>query len=300
MGQQYSAPHFKTHARNIEFRCQTLTNKRNQEIRQWEKKICALLKKNLDESARLECLQMLRFERYLVCYKMFTLAGRTLVDSVGLITKAQVCPYELMDACCCIIFAADRFSEVSELKGVTEQLYAKFGEEWVAKVRKTKEGVNPSLLRAMTDPNPIKEDIILFLRKLGKRYNVEWEPKEGFEDETLGCIKSFLPERTDDGVTDIYILMDGEEEPAQEEPAPDGGEVVEEQPPAYEEPKIEEEAMPEPPKKTEEKRGQYYYIDPNPPQRYDPPAPVPQPTPEPTPQPLSKSHPPTTHLIHLS
>lgn len=286
MGQQYSAPHFKTHARNIEHRCQLLTNKRNNEIRQWKKKIASLLSKGLDESARLETLQMLRYERNIVCYKLFTLAGRVLADSVGIVTKAQVCPLELMDSCCCIIFATDRFSEVSELKGVTEQLFAKFGEDWVQKVRLNKDkNVNPQLLRAMTDPNPIRDDMVVFLTQLGKEYNVDWTPREGFEAETLGCMKTFLPHRTDDGVTDIYIKLDEDDE--EEE----GGEEEvqeEEQPQIEEPPEYEPEPEPTPQPKQEETRGMYYYVDPNPPARYEPvaPAPTPEPTPAPTPAPV--------------
>jgi hypothetical protein len=281
-----------------------LKNKRTNECRQLRKKVANMLSKGLDESARLECLQMLRYERYMVCYRIFTLAGRLLHDSVGLITKSQVCPYELNDSCCTIIFAADRFAEVSELKAVTEQLYAKFGEHWVANARANRDKtINPQLLRAMTDPNPVKEDMIKFLGQLAKEYDVTWIPKEGFEPETLGCMKAFPLERMDDGTTDIYIKLDGDDgDDDNDEDNQGGGEEEEVEPPEYEGEPVTPIQPPEPtPQPTPapiapEKRGQYYYIDPNPPARYDPPPQPVQPVQQPpTPQPVQQ--PPTPQPV---
>lgn len=238
-------------------------------------------------------LQLIRYEKFLVAYKLFVLAGRLISDSVGVVTASQLCPAELLDSASTIIFGSDRFSDIPELKSCSEQFFLKWGENFVSAFRVNKDGrVNPQLVKCCVQPNPVKEDTIKFLKYIGKQHNVSWEPKEDYGPESLGCMKAFPLGYMEDGSTDITIpeddpepISDHEEEEEIETP-PDAGESM--PPPSYEEP------PPQEPPKSNESRGQYYYIEPKEEKPQIPhnahlyqqqPAPTPQPAPEPKPEP---------------
>lgn len=134
----------------------------------------------------------MRAERMLIAYRLLALAGKHISDCTTSIANSSTCPSDVIDAVSCVIYAAPKLSEITELGQVTQQFGAKYGEQFIHTYRTNKNGtVNESLIRCFSEPDLDYDDTVEYLQRIARDYEVEWVPLTGKDPEVLGTMKPF-------------------------------------------------------------------------------------------------------------
>jgi len=132
----------------------------------------------LDRKARIATESICREDFLIEAYDILELLCELLLERIRLIDAEKECPFDLREAVCTLIYAADR-TEVKELSGVKDQLVKKFGKAFGEKASQNKNNcVNERVIHKLSAQPPNAFLVYNYMKELAEEHGIDWVPDE--------------------------------------------------------------------------------------------------------------------------
>lgn len=129
-----------------------------------------------EDKARLRTEALIRDDNTLVACDILRLECLLLLERVSLMNHCKECPPDLQSSVSDLIFAAPRL-DIPELISVRKQFRAKYGKDFKSKAMNNEGGIlNQKIVQNLSLQPATKETINLYMQKICKQYEVDWEP----------------------------------------------------------------------------------------------------------------------------
>ncbi|DAZ92558.1 TPA: hypothetical protein N0F65_012788 [Lagenidium giganteum] len=159
-------------------RIQIVKNKKANATTAARREVAKLLGEGKEEKARIRVEGIIRDDFTLEGYEVIELLCELIAERVHLVKNERECPYDMREAVCTLIWAANR-TEIPELAEVKKQLTKKYGQDFAAAAMRNLDGcVNERVIQKLSVQPPSAYLVVNYMKEIAKQFNVEWEPDE--------------------------------------------------------------------------------------------------------------------------
>jgi|MDTB01.2.fsa_nt_gb hypothetical protein len=154
------------------------TNKKTQLMKIQKRNIAQLLTDGKEEKARIKTEAIIREDFVIEAYEVLSLLCDLLYERMPLIQSLKLCPPDLRESVCTLIYAAAR-TEIPELMEARKMFTIKYGKEFAESALMNENNVvNNRVVHKLgiTPPNTFL--ILQYMKVIAKAHDVEWDPKE--------------------------------------------------------------------------------------------------------------------------
>lgn len=165
-------------------RIEIVKAKRTNGIKQSKKQVAQLLAMDppKEEKARIRAEHVVREDFGIEAYDILELLCELVLERLNLIASEKECPFDMREAVCTLIYAANR-TEVPELIKVKAQFGKKYGSEFVDAAKRNKDKcVNARIIQKLSAQPPNSWIVLNYMKEIAKEFNVAWEPSKETED----------------------------------------------------------------------------------------------------------------------
>lgn len=166
----------KPHLKMAVHRIKLVKNKKSMSITSSKKEVATFLAQGKEEKCRILVEGIVQEDFVLEAYEILELLCDLIHERAELIKSEKDCPYDMREAVCTLIWAAER-TEIQELREVKSQLVKKYGSGFAKCAMANKDGcVNERVIHKLSVHPPNAVIIVRYMEEIAKQYELDWQP----------------------------------------------------------------------------------------------------------------------------
>ncbi|KAM9976676.1 hypothetical protein ACTFIR_010520 [Dictyostelium discoideum] len=149
-------------------------NKNFEQSNVHKKEIAELLQLGKEEQARVRTVSVINEDYHTEVLGILIIYCETLANRIRGIEGVKVCPPDLKEACCSIIFASPYLDKQVELYKIRKRLIEKFGKKFPEECIDCC-CINPKIVHRLSNKPPEESLVNYYLSNIAKKHNVAWD-----------------------------------------------------------------------------------------------------------------------------
>lgn len=166
----------KPHLKMAIHRIKLVRNKKSTSITMSKKEIATFLANGKEEKCRILVEGIVQEDFVLEAYEIIELLCDLIHERAELIKSEKECPYDMREAVCTLIWAAER-TQIPELREVKKQLTKKYGQAFGKGALENQDGcVNERVMHKLSIHPPNAILIVKYMQEIATQYQIDWQP----------------------------------------------------------------------------------------------------------------------------
>ncbi|KAF2069188.1 hypothetical protein CYY_009488 [Polysphondylium violaceum] len=202
-------------------------NKNFEQSNVHKKEIAELLSLGKEEQARVKTVAVINEDYHTEVLGILIIYCETLANRIRALEGLKICPPDLKEAVCSIIFASPYLEKQVELYKIRKRMIEKFGKKFPEECIDCC-CINPKIVHRLSNKPPNDSLIDYYMSNIAKKHNIEWETpalpplvdlQQSIPDFTLNSLAEQFPSAPSNSTTTAAaedILLDFPSVPKQE------------------------------------------------------------------------------------